>query len=246
MLRGPGDMLGFSQSGLKRGFAVDPASHWSLLEAASKFGRSFIDMIETETAKSSPANNALVQLLAEGKVTSFYDRTSASSPQGFTLRVMMKLFGERKRDESNTIDAFNTLQDLDASTSELSQDAKAIHAKLIEFCDESIDLPSIDLSPSKTPIGLEGPAISKVPITETRLNLLEDDVMFVVLDVETTGLDDKSCHIIQLAAKVLGSEDENDLFSEYILPPIDRIPKKIEEITGITGKLHDTCLVWHR
>jgi DNA polymerase III epsilon subunit-like protein len=37
--------------------------------------------------------------------------------------------------------------------------------------------------------------------------------MFVILDCETTGLDDKSCHIIQLAAKVLGSDDEKDLFS---------------------------------
>ena len=54
-------------------------------------------------------------------------------------------------------------------------------------------------------------SISKVT-PKSRLNLL-DDVLFVVLDVETTGLDDKSCHVIQLAAKVLGSDDENDLFS---------------------------------
>ena len=56
----------------------------------------------------------------------------------------------------------------------------------------------------------------------------------MVLDVETTGLDDESCHVIQLAAKVLGSDDEGDLFSQYILPPIDHIPQKIEELTGIT------------
>ena len=48
-------------------------------------------------------------------------------------------------------------------------------------------------------------SISKVP-----RDLLED-VLFVVLHVETTGLDDKSCHVIQLAAKVLRSDDENDL-----------------------------------
>ena len=35
---------------------------------------------------------------------------------------------------------------------------------------------------------------------------------FLVLDVETTGLDD-GCHVTQLAAKVLGSTDERDLFS---------------------------------
>ncbi len=46
-----------------------------------------------------------------------------------------------------------------------------------------------------------------------KLNLLNDNAMFVLLDVETTGLDDKSCHIIQLAAKVLGSDSKADIFS---------------------------------
>ena len=77
---------------------------------------------------------------------------------------------------------------------------------------------------------------TKALTLENRLNLSEDNVMFVVLDVETTGLDDKVSHVIQLACKVLGSDDDNDLFSEYILPPIDCIPKKIQELTGITDQ----------
>ena len=42
---------------------------------------------------------------------------------------------------------------------------------------------------------------------------MEEDVVFLVLDVETTGLDAKTSHIIQLAAKVLGSSNGVDLFS---------------------------------
>lgn len=37
-------------------------------------------------------------------------------------------------------------------------------------------------------------------------------MVFIVIDVETTGLDESS-HIIQMAAKVLGSDDEADIFA---------------------------------
>mmetsp|Transcript_269 Transcript_269/g.499 ORF Transcript_269/g.499 Transcript_269/m.499 type:complete len:271 (-) Transcript_269:312-1124(-) len=65
------------------------------------------------------------------------------------------------------------------------------------------------------------------------VNSSEDGILYMVLDVETTGLDYQSSHIIQLAAKELGSDNE-DIFSEYILPPIDKIPSKIVKLTGIT------------
>lgn len=45
-----------------------------------------------------------------------------------------------------------------------------------------------------------------------KLNFLDDNVVFFVLDVGSTGLDE-SCHVIQLAAKILGSDDEADIFS---------------------------------
>jgi len=52
---------------------------------------------------------------------------------------------------------------------------------------------------------------NQVPNVE-KLNLLDDNVVFIVIDVETTGLDESS-HIIQMAAKVLGSDDEADIFA---------------------------------
>jgi len=266
LLRGPGDMLGYHQSGMKSGFTVDPAIHWGLLEAATKFGRSFLQepskkdavdgMSEDESRRSPPTNDTLENLLAEGKMTSFYDQTSASTSQGLALRIMMALFGEWKNDESNPLEAINTLQKLDASKGELAQHDQSIHAKIVAFCDGSNTFQIANTSSLETSIGLEEQVLPIKPHVavlnyqepkEDRLNLLGDDVMFIVLDVETTGLDDKSCHIIQLAAKVLGSDDEDDLFSEYILPPIDRIPKIIEELTGITDSFlreggYDTAL----
>jgi len=64
-----------------------------------------------------------------------------------------------------------------------------------------------------------------------RVNFHED-VCFILLDVETTGLDATSSYVIQLAGKELGASSDNE-FAEYILPPVE-VPQIIEEITGIT------------
>ena len=218
-------MLGELQSGIQRGRAVDLENHWDLLDAATRFGRSFMqppteqDGTKADSSESqegaATASNAIVKWLDERDVTAFYGKTNASSKQGLSLRIMMALFDERKNDESNTIEAINTLQNLDASKGELLQDDKTIHAKIVEafFDDRNV----IDLG---TKSGMEKPVLPLKPYpTEKRLDLIDEDVLFVVLDCETTGLDDKTCHVIQLAGKVLGSDDENDLFSEYILPP---------------------------
>ena len=142
-------MLGFTQSGIKRGFSVEPDFHWGLLGAATVFGRSFLQQpeqggaLEDDSAISSPANNTLVQLLDKGEVEGFYSQTKASSLQGLALRMMMALFGEWTSEESTTLDAIKSLQKLDTSMSEILQDDKLVQAKIEAFCD---NLPNIQTS----------------------------------------------------------------------------------------------------
>lgn len=171
-------MLGELQSGIQRGRAVDLENHWDLLDAATRFGRSFMqppteqDGTKADSSESqegaATASNTIVKWLAERDVTGFYGKTNASSKQGLSLRIMMALFDERKNDESNTIEAINTLQYLDASKGELLQDDKTIHAKIVEafFDDRKV----IDLG---TQSGMEEPVLplkpySAAPNTQVR------------------------------------------------------------------------------
>jgi DNA polymerase III epsilon subunit-like protein len=59
------------------------------------------------------------------------------------------------------------------------------------------------------------------------------NVIFVVFDLETTGLMVKTNRIIQIAAKVVG-EEESDIFNSYILPVDLKVSNNITELTGIT------------
>ena len=222
LLRGPGDMLGTSQTGIKNGLTVDPDVHWHLIRAAAVLGRGFLQHSTIE----NPPNGILEQLIADGKLTSFYDQTGASSKQGFALRMMLTLFGEQVGDESNALQAINTIQNLDESTASLvSQEDRSIHDKIASFYDER-DILQVPSPSIKSSVGLEDEQVvptkpyvaafnaQKVIPTKNRLNFLDEDTAIcIVLDVETTGLDEKTSHVIQLAAKVLGSDDDNDLFS---------------------------------
>ena len=223
----PGDMLGLAQSGIKGGLTVIPETHWHLLNAAAVCGRGFLahhnggDKSQIHPREGS---SVIEQLLADGNIKPFYNQTRSSSQCGFALRVMMALFSERMmNDESNTLEAINTLQNLEElNGGKLSQDDQSIQAKIIDLFNEREDIRVLPPAP-KAPIDVDEPVLPRKPHVSAfnsqvqplvkRLDLLGDDVIFIVLDVETTGLDDKTCFIIQLAAKVLGSDDEMDLFS---------------------------------
>lgn len=65
------------------------------------------------------------------------------------------------------------------------------------------------------------------------INLLIDDVRFVVVDVETTGLDYSKDRICELAFIELKAQKEIGRFSTLINPQIP-IPKSVSLIHGIT------------
>ena len=65
----------------------------------------------------------------------------------------------------------------------------------------------------------------------------------VFFDTETTGLDAKTCQIIELAAIRIEQTDRGTLrmaasLDEFIrLPEGEKIPEKISELTGITDEM---------
>lgn len=267
MLRGPGEFLGFLQSGIKTGFTVNPDNHWDMLESASVLGRGFFTTDGTISRTSSgtnespsTANDLLLHNLRQEKIMVHYDQTHASLPRGFALRVIMALFAHWRHgpaNDNNALDAFVDLHQLSASKNE---EDNLVNDKILSllqsFCDGSnigyeilprddalshsnnnvmvdsvlpvkphVAVLSSNVSSSAFNLGYSlkihhsQNALVQTTIqrpVKNRVNLMEEDVVFIVLDVETTGLDERTSHVIQLAAKVLGSNNEEDLFSGKI------------------------------
>ncbi len=67
-----------------------------------------------------------------------------------------------------------------------------------------------------------------------QFGLLEDDV--IVLDTETTGLDFKTCELIEVAAARLRGGEIVDEFDRFVRPA-SPIPSEIEGLTGITNEM---------
>jgi hypothetical protein len=122
--------MGYVQSGLLEGKVVNPDYHWEMLPAATKIGRSFLEgrKLDMNHASESPSNNILMEKLRDGALDPFYDSTNASIKNGFTLRLMMALFGDRK---TNTIDAIVTLQKLCEVKGQVSANDKLVNQKIL-------------------------------------------------------------------------------------------------------------------
>ncbi len=63
---------------------------------------------------------------------------------------------------------------------------------------------------------------------------------FIVLDLETTGLDASRHEIIEIAAILYRKGNTNHQTLQALVKPSKKVPKKITEITGITQEMVET------
>lgn len=63
---------------------------------------------------------------------------------------------------------------------------------------------------------------------------------FIVLDVETTGLDPRKHEIVEIGAVKVSRDSSNHATFQSLVKPRKRLPKRITEITGITQAMVDS------
>ncbi|MBQ8430421.1 MAG: 3'-5' exoribonuclease, partial [Clostridia bacterium] len=71
---------------------------------------------------------------------------------------------------------------------------------------------------------------------DEEIELKEKNKSFVVFDLETTGLDSKTCEIIEIGAVKIENGKISSTFSTFIKPQT-AIPEEITTLTGITNKM---------
>jgi len=84
--------------------------------------------------------------------------------------------------------------------------------------------------------GVEGYLVDDCKAIVTNSNEQGFDQTFIVLDIETTGLDAKKDKITEIGAVKIRNKDIVDSFHSFVNPGIP-IPEKIIKLTGITDKM---------
>ena len=107
-------------------------------------------------------------------------------------------------------------------------------------------LEKIGLADAKALLGVKQP--EKIKVGEYPLPIekkIPDFNSFIAFDVETTGIDHSKDSITEIAAiKVVNGEivEKKDfIFQELVKPYKKKIPKNVEELTGITNKMVAEC-----
>ena len=129
-LRGPGELLGLRQSGLKNGFTVEILHHLGLLSTASQVGRSFLDNSDEKTQYNLDGRVILDERLGgyseSTVIQKFINETNGHFPSIFTqsstmsdlvLRVLICFFGswDQQHNEDNAGLTLTTLTKFDDS-----------------------------------------------------------------------------------------------------------------------------------
>ena len=143
-LRGPGDVLGLKQSGIKSGFTIDLSSHFGMTTAAAKFGRCFLDTDHLPYDASGFQAQIEFGGAHEGRLLEqshgclqeapFYSNANANIQSGLTLRTCLSLFAkwEDTENESGTGIAFLTLQRIYCNNKTTEKD-RNLEEKFIYF-----------------------------------------------------------------------------------------------------------------
>ena len=114
---------------------------------------------------------------------------------------------------------------------------------IAEICDLIIDvyLYSIGESPLKN--ALQTPDLTEESTSNSqstyrkkghRLTTLPQD--YVVIDLETTGLDTRFCEIIELSAVLVRNDEIADIFHSLV-KPVEKVGEFVESLTGITNEM---------
>ncbi|CAM9697670.1 unnamed protein product [Scytosiphon promiscuus] len=104
--------------------------------------------------------------------------------------------------------------------------------------DEAASLPPPPRSPP--PSAGSRPSSQTVPTTPgiiRRADMTEGKHTVILFDLETTGLSADSNRIIQIAGKVLSSDDPEHVFAAFVDPEGAYLPKNVRDLTGITPEI---------